>query len=84
MDASDVNSWAGKSAEDVLVESYHKIRDPIYSAVGYLNVLNSADQLSLSAEQVKQYVEAALHNVLRAKNIVDPVYQSINEPKRDQ
>lgn len=84
MDESDVNRWGGKSAKDVLVESYHEIRDPIYNAVGYLNLLKSADQLSLSAEQVKQYVEAALHNVLHAKNIVDSVYQSINETKKDQ
>ena len=39
MDKPDINRWVGKSAEDVLLESFHELRDPIYNMTGYLNVL---------------------------------------------
>jgi hypothetical protein len=84
MDEHAVNPWAGKSAEDVLTESYHEIRDPIYNAMGYLNILQSANHLSLTAEQVQQYIESAFNYVSQAQTIVDSVYQYMNEKRRDQ
>jgi hypothetical protein len=54
MDESAVDHWIGESAEEDLAELYHEIRGPIYNAVGFLNVLKSADRLSLSPEQVQQ------------------------------
>ena len=83
MEETASNRWAGKSAEDILVESYHEIRDPIYNVVGFLNVLKSTDQLSLSAEQIQQYIGAALHNALSAKIIVDSVYEYMHKTRED-
>jgi signal transduction histidine kinase len=81
MDQPAVNHWAGKSAEDVLAESYHEIRNPIGLAAGYLAVLKSASDLSLTAEQAQQYIELALNHILRAQTIVDSVYRYINEKR---
>jgi hypothetical protein len=77
-----VNQWAGKSAEDVLAESYHEIRNPISITAGYLSVLKSADHLSLTAEQVQQYIDLALDHALKAQTIVDSVYQYMNETRK--
>lgn len=83
MDEPALNRWIGKSAEDVLAESYHEIRDPIYSAVGFLNVLRSADRSSLTGEQVQEYVEMALRYALQAQDLVDTVFQYMNEQRKD-
>ena len=76
-----VNRWAGKSAEDVLAESYHELREPIYNAAGYLSVLK-ANQLS--TEQAQQYIDLVLRYALYAKDIVDSVYQYMDEKRKDQ
>ena len=81
MDEPTVNLWAGKPAEDVLAECYHEIRNPISLAAGYLAVLKSASDLSLTAEQAQQYIELALDHVVRAQTIVDSVYRYINEKR---
>jgi light-regulated signal transduction histidine kinase (bacteriophytochrome) len=81
MDKPAVNPWAGKSAEDVLEESYHEIRNPVSIAAGYLAILKSANDLSLTTEQVQQYIELALNHALKAQTIVDSVYQYMNEKR---
>jgi hypothetical protein len=81
MDESAVNRWIGKSAKDVLTESYHEIRNPISITAGYLAVLKSANDLSLTAEQVQYYIELALNHALKAQTIVDSVYQYMNEQR---
>ena len=78
MDEPTVDHWAGKSAEDVLAESYHEIRNPIIIAVGYLNIVKSANDLSLTTEQVQEYIELALNHALKVQTIVDAVYQYMN------
>ena len=83
MNTPAINNWAGKSAEEVLAESYHEMRDPINNAAGYLNVLKSAEQLSLTDEQTQRYIELAFDYVLQAQAIVTSVYQYINEKRRD-
>ena len=83
MDESAVNPWAGKSAEDVLAESYHEIRNPISITAGYLRVLKSANHLALTAEQVQHYIELALNHALKAQTIVDSVYQYMNETRKN-
>ena len=83
MDKPAVNPWAGKSAEDVLAESYHKIRNPVSIAAGYLAILKSANDLSLTTEQVQQYIELALNHALKAQTIVDSVYQYMHEARKD-
>ena len=78
MDKPAVNPWAGKSAEDVLAESYHEIRNPVSIAAGYLAILKSANDLSLTTEQVQQYIELALNHALKVQTIVDAVYHYMN------
>lgn len=82
MNEPAANRWIGKSAEDVLAESYHEIRDPIYNAGGFLNVLKSVNQLS--PEEVQQYIELSLNYVLQAQDIVKSVYDYMNEKRKDQ
>ena len=84
MSEPSLNRWSGKSTEDVLAESFHEIREQMSPAVGYLSILKSADQLSLSAEQIQQYIESALNNALRAQEIVNSVYQYMNERRKAQ
>ena len=84
MSEPSLNRWSGKSTEDVLAESFHEMREQISPAVGYLSILKSADQLSLSAEQIQQYIESTLNNALRAQEIVNSVYQYINERRKAQ
>jgi len=81
MDKQDTNRWAGKSADYVLTKSFHEIRDPIYLMGGYLNILNS---MELTTEEQKQYTELALKYALQAKEIVESVYQYINENYKDR
>lgn len=82
MDELAVNRWMGKSADKVLAESYHELRDPIYNAAGFLRVLKSAYQLS--PEKAQQYIELALNYVASAQDIVDSVYEYMNEKRKDQ
>ncbi len=84
MSGPSLNRWSGKSTEDILAESFHEMREQISPAVGYLSILKSADQLSLSAEQIQQYIESALNNALRAQEIVNSVYQYMNERRKAQ
>ena len=79
MNEPAVNPWTGKTAEDVLAESCHQIRNPVSLVAGYLHVLKSAGQLALSAEQVQEYIELALRYAVEAQDIVDSVYRYINE-----
>ena len=81
MDKPDVNRWSGKSAEVVLAESFHEIRNPIVRMAGYLSVLKSAD---LSEIQARHFIDEALSCALSAKAIVDSVYQYMNEQRKDQ
>lgn len=82
MDELIANPWTGKSAEDVLAESFHEIRNPISIAVGYLSVLKSASNLSLTAEQIQEYTELALNHALKAQTIVNSIYQYMNEIRK--
>ena len=83
MDEPIANPWTGKSAEVVLAESFHEIRNPISIAAGYLSVLKSANNLSLTAEQIQHYIELALNHALKAQTIVDSVYQYMNETRKN-
>ena len=83
MDEPVPNRWIGKSAEEVLADSYHEIRDPIYNAVGFLNVLKSVQHLSLAAEQVQEYIDLALTYAVHAQDIVDSVMHYMNEQRKD-
>ena len=76
MDKQDTNRWAGKSADYVLTKSFHEIRNPVVSMGGYLNVLKSMD---LSDERAHHFIDAALSCALSTKDIVESVYQYINE-----
>ena len=81
MDRSDINRWSGKSAEDVLAESFHEIRNPIVRMTEYLNMLKSAD---LSEEQIQHFIEEAFNCAVSANDIVDSVYQYMNKQRKDQ
>lgn len=76
----DINRWIGKSAEDVLAESFHELRNPILLITGYLNVIKSTE---LSEEQRQQLIDEALNRALSAKDIVETVYQYMNEKGKD-
>jgi hypothetical protein len=77
----DINHWVGKSPDEVLSESFHELRDPIYLMVGYLNVLIETD---VSPEQL-EYIKSSLQRyALRSKDIVDAVYHYMNEQRKDQ
>ena len=67
---SDLNRWAGKSAEDVLAISLHELRNPIARLTGYLTLLKSAD---LSEEQSRKFIDMALDCALSSQNVVDSV-----------
>lgn len=67
----DMNRWNGKSPEEVLSESFHELRDPIYVMTGYLGVLNETD---VSAEQLKSILDNMLRYSIYTKQIVDSVY----------
>jgi len=79
MDKMDVNRWSGKSAEDVLAESFHEIRNPIILIAGYLNVLKSTE---VSDEYARHFLDLALNYALSANDIVDSVYQYMNEQRK--
>lgn len=84
MDEPGLNHWSGKSTEDISAESFHEIREQISPAVGYLSILKSADQLSLSTEQIQQYIDLSLNYALRAQEIVNSIYQYMDEKRKDQ
>ena len=75
MDKPDANHWSGKSAEEVLAESFHEIRNPIVRMTGYLNVLKSAD---LSEEHRRHFTDEALRCALSVNDTVESVYQYMN------
>jgi len=81
MDKPDINHWTGKSTEHVLSVSFHELRGPIYNMTGYLNVLKSMD---LSAEQAQHFIDLALNYALQAKEVVDSVYQYMNDQRTDK
>ena len=78
MDKPDLNRWSGKSAEVVLGESFHEIRNPIVRLTGYLGVLKSAD---LSEEQTREFINEALNCALSVGDIVETVYHYIKGAK---
>ena len=80
MDKSDVNRWFGKSAEDVLTESFHELRDPIYVMTGYLNVINETE---VSPDQLKSMLESMLLYSSHSKQIVDSVYHYMAEKRKE-
>jgi predicted kinase len=80
MNELSINRWAGKSTEDVLAESYHELRGRIVNATGYLNVLKA---IQLSPEEAQHYIDLALKHALSAQDIVDSVYQYMNEKSKD-
>lgn len=79
---ADANRWSGKTPEEVLLESFHEIRNPILITAGYLNVLKS--EIDSSDEQVRYFLDAAIHQSLIAKEIVESVYKYINEKRGNQ
>ena len=81
MDKPDVNRWNGKSAEVVLGESFHELRNPIILMAGYLNVLKSVE---MSENKKQHFIDAALNCALSANDILEAVYQYINEQSKDQ
>jgi len=66
----DMDRWNGKSADEVLAESFNELRDPIYNMAGYLNVLRTVD---LSPEERQQIISVLWNSVLHSKNIVDSI-----------
>jgi len=82
MDQPAPNRWIGKSADEVLAESYHELRDPIYSIAGFLQVIKSSSQLP--PEEVEQYIGLALNYALYAQEIVNSVYQYMHERNKDR
>lgn len=76
-----VNSWVGKSAEDVLGEVLHYLRAPVATALGSLNVLKSVD--GLSAEQTQQVIELGWSGASRAQDVVDAISQYMAEKQKD-
>ncbi|MEP6894666.1 MAG: hypothetical protein ABI986_03570 [Chloroflexota bacterium] len=77
----DINHWVGKSPEEVLSESFHELRDPIYLIAGYLNVLIETD---VSPEQLEYIKNSLQRQALRSKDIVDSVYHYMAEQRKDQ
>jgi hypothetical protein len=78
---SDINRWFGKSAEDVLAEAFHELRDPIYVMTGYLSIIN---QTEVSPGQLKSMAENLLSYSLHSKQIVDSVYHYMAEKRKEQ
>ena len=81
MDKPDLDRWSGKSAEIVLIESFHELRNPIILVTGYLNLLKTTD---LSEEHVPQFIDLAFNYAVSTKDIVDSVYQYMKTDKVDQ
>ena len=81
MSKPGVSHWIGKSADDVLAEAFHEMRDPIYIVEGFLRVLKSVE---LSSEEAQQYIDLVLNRVLYTKEIIDSVYQYMNEKRKGQ
>lgn len=77
----DLDRWKGKAADEVLLESFHALRDPIYNMVGYLSLLKSA---GLTTDQFDHFTDIALNYALHSKHIVDSVYQYISEKRKDK
>ena len=78
----DINRWVGKSAEAVLAESFHEIRNPIIRVAGYLSILKSAT--TITEDQARHLIDEALNCALSATKIVDEVYQYVNKQTKDQ
>jgi len=78
---NDMDRWNGKSAEEVLVESFHELKDPIYVMTGYLNVLNDT---TVSADQLKPMITSLLGYALHSKYIVDSVYHYLAVQRGDK
>ena len=77
---SNANRWIGKSAEVVLAESFHELRNPILLITGYLSVLKSTE---LPEEQRQHLIAEALDRALSAKDIVEAVFQYMNEKGKE-
>ena len=81
MSESAANQRSGKSAEDILAEFLHHLRNPIYVAAGSLTVLKSEDQLS--PEQVQQMIDLAFRSAVRARDVVESLSQYLFEQRND-
>jgi hypothetical protein len=84
MDEPTINSWKGKSAEEVLAEVLHQLRAPVHTTVGCLNVLKSADEVPLSAEQTQQMIDLGLQSALRVKDVIDSISLYMAEKQNDR
>jgi hypothetical protein len=80
MNETTPNRWDGKSAEDVLAESFHELRNSIFLITGYLNVIKSTE---LPEEQKQHLIDEALNRALTAKDIVKAVYQYMSENRKE-
>lgn len=81
MSESAIYRWSGKSAEDLLAEFLHHIRNPIYVAAGSLRVLKSEDQLS--PEQIQQMIDLAFRSTARAREVIESLSQYLSETRKD-
>jgi len=81
MDISNLNRWSGKSADEVLAESFQELRDPIFLMAGYVNVLIETD---VSPEQLEHIKSNLQRYVLASKEIVESVYLYMAEQQKDQ
>jgi hypothetical protein len=81
MDKSNTNRWHGKSAEEVLTTSFHELKGPIYLITDFLNVINETD---VPPDQLKSMLQNMLHHASQSKQVVDSVYQYINDQYREK
>ncbi len=78
---NDMNRWNEKSPDEVLAESFHELREPIYVMTGYLNVLNETD---VSPDQLKAIMASLLRYALHSQYIVDSVYHYLAVQRGDK
>jgi hypothetical protein len=81
MDEPAVDRWTGKLAEDILAEALHQLRNPIYTAVGALNVLKSVE--GLSVEQTQQMIDLGLGAASRAQDVIDAISRYMAEKQNN-
>ena len=77
----DMNRWNEKTPAEVLAESFHEIRDPIYVMTGYLNVIKETE---VSPDQLKAIMTSLLRFALHSKYIVDSVYHYLAVQRGDK
>jgi hypothetical protein len=70
-----VSRWNELTAEEVLSEAFHEIRNPIYQMLGFISVLKDTNQ---SPEEISRITDSLFYQVMRSKYIVDSVNDYIN------